>query len=277
MASLPGTIAPGVGSELSSSFWSDAQQRLTELTLEPPFGSHKAQLESLSVLMSLRTLSIRWGQIPQGYRGFRIERPSEIAAIRVTLRLPQLVYLSLGGFEEGELILSCPRLAEAWFIRTYQLCITIEEADLQSLVLINGQQLQFAAKSPVSQLQKLKAMFVSRCSEPGGCIIEDVALMPHLQTLFYQDFPAACMPTRFPQSLLELHLSPLDWHQGLPWGFKGLNNLKFMSFCPSCKSWDFTQPWDEFLPTESLEHVTLGSSKYIRENCGGKATFKRVL
>ena len=252
----------------SSSFWADLQQHLTYLRLWLRPGNAKAQLETIGTLTSLRELIINHRTYPHFY--------ADLSGEKLALKLPNLVIFHVGSPENGELLLSCPKLAEAWLCCTHNLHVKVEHAVLQKVVLINCKQIQFAVRSPETQFHNLKSLYVSTSSESGKHIIQDISHMQTLQTLTYGGFPAACMPTRFPQTLQSLSLNPNDWCGDLPRGLKELTTLKTLAFFTEHTAWDFTLPWEEYLPIDSLETVTLRSSKYIRQDDGGKATFVRV-
>ena len=256
-----------------SSFWANLQQHLTSLKLWFHTRNAKAQLDTIGTLTTLRELVINFPGT--GHRAY-----TDLAEEKLVLKLPHLAKLFLSCLENGELVLLCPKLAEVTFLCTHAMRIDVEHAVLKSLSLINCQQIQFAVRSPEAQLHNLESLDVSSGSELGRHIIQDVAQMQYLQTLTYRDFPAACMPTRFPQSLQSLDLYPDSWCGDPPGGLKELTNQKnltlFSNWPSQCMAWDFSLPWEEFLPTVSLETVILWSSKYVRHDDGGIASFVRV-
>ena len=89
--------------------------------------------------------------------------------------------------------------------------------------------------------------------------------MRRLQSLRYAGFPAACMPSVFPQSLQEVALYPLDWRHDLPLGLKDLQELESFSFNTRCKTWDIVKPLAELLPVDGLRYLALASRMYSEE------------
>ena len=196
---------------------------------------------------------------------------------RLTLRLPQLALLRVCNFGDGELVLSCPKLTEARFIEVKALRVKVEDAVLEILELRECKGVSLALNSAEYQLQGLKMLTVVKCREKGRQVIEDLDKMPHLQTLVYGNFPAACMPRWFPQKLQKISLHPVDWCCDLPRGLKELSKLVEFSFQSNSQSWVFMQPWEELLPMDSLKYVTLGSSRYVcLANLGGQRVFQQI-
>ncbi len=262
-----------------SSFWANLQQHLISLKLWMHTRDAKTQLDTIGMLTALRELVIN-------YPGTGDCLYTDLAGEKLVLKLPHLAIFSLSCLENGELIMACPKLAEVTFLCTHAMRIGVEHAVLKSLTLTNCQQIRFAVRSLGSQLHNLETLDVSSSSELGKHIIQDVGQMQHLHTLIYQDFPAACVPTRFPQSLQSLDLCPDGWCGDPPGGLEELptcselTNLKsltlFSNYGLQCTAWDFSLPWEEFCPIECLETVILWSSKYVRQEYGGKAAFVQV-
>ena len=73
-------------------------------------------------------------------------------------------------------------------------------------------------------------------------LTEDLGEMNCLQKLEYADFPQACMPRSFPQSLQEIELRPCDWFLDLPRGLKELHQLHSLQFDSDCESWEIRRP-----------------------------------
>lgn len=168
---------------------------------------------ALSMLMALRELEVccmvppLWSGIGPPFR--------DMSGERLTLKLPNLVSLRLEYLEEGRIILSCPSLIEARLKKTNPFCIEVHDNVLESLELQDCQGIRCVSPPPKGQLQSLKHLAVSGCSEEGQHLIESLAQMRQLQTLIYEDFPKACMPAEFPPGLCNIQLIPSDWCQDL--------------------------------------------------------------
>ena len=181
---------------------------------------------------------------------------------KLILELPRLVYLRLTSLAQGELVLSCPQLAEAWIECTVALHIHVEDAALTSLVLLDCKGLQCSVRSPEDQLLSLVELCVCGCDEVGRHLIQDVGLMRQLQRLDYQSFPAACMPQSFPDTLRAIRLFPHDWEFDLPSGLKHLDELEFFQCDSICDDWEIETSLEELLPLESLQHLEVGAHLY---------------
>ncbi|CAL5225796.1 g8572 [Coccomyxa viridis] len=107
-------------------------------------------------------------------------------------------------------------------------------------------------------------------------ILQDVDHMTHLEQLVYTDFPAACMPQSFPKSLQSITLFPQDRDYDVPRGLKALTNLTELTFGSGRMSWDPNVPLAELLLMDSLQTLTLGTSRYVRQDNAGKGIFKQV-
>ncbi len=254
----------GPGSKLSTS-WSDLQQHLTELKLQlyPMVGQSK-QMGALSMLSALRELGICCAMPPEQFESSPFW---DMSRESLTLNLPNLVSLELGHLEHGEVVLSCPKLTEAFFGTTKSFRIKVDDAALERLVLDSCGRVQCVLHSPEEQLQSLRTLLVSGCSEEGQHLIERLPQMRRLQKLKYLNFPAARMPTDFPQGLRKVRLCPIDCRHELPEGLKGLRKLTRISFNSDCRFWDITRPLAEFLPLSGLREVTLSGKVYMS---GGK-------
>ncbi len=255
-----GSGAIGAGPQLST-FWADLTQHLTDLklgiycTLD---GAH--DLGTLSTLTALRELSIA-ADAPLSMRADMSDDDdnSELRPyIEVALKLPHLAVLGIFGLQKGKVVLSCPKLADISLLSTNSLCIAVKDAALESLEFMQCERAQFAFELPGSQLQNLKDLTALGCSELHRHLIQDVSQMRSLQKLEYVNFPAACMPSSFPQSLREIDLYVQNWSLDLPKGLKDLHALRFFSFQSSCRPWRFTKPLAELLPMNSLETVQVG-------------------
>ena len=211
-------IAPGVGPELSS-FWASLQQHLIELSLWVCAKEvDGACLGSLSMLTALQRLEL-----------YGPHSLSDSPGKTFALKLPHLVSLYVTSLDQGELVLSCPELEiEAEFANSDFLRIMFEDADLDDLVLTKCDDIHVALAQ--DHLSKLKLLIVQKCSEVGRRLIEEVSQMRCLRTLAYDNFPEACMPTSFPDSLREVFLHPLSWSCNLPRGLKGIQELRIFSF-----------------------------------------------
>ncbi len=269
LAVSPGSIGC-VASPALTSFWAELQQHLTNLTLGLCPGKGNAQLGSLGTLTALKILSINKGRHhPQNPR-------RDLSGEKIALKLPNLACLSVSELQDGEFVLSCPKLEVAWCFNCKSIQVTLlEDDELGFLMLQDCIQVQVAGGRPEAQFCKLKDLAVSGCTELGRPIIQDISRMQHLERLLYTGFYTACLPTSFPQSLQSISLSPLDRHY-LPRGLKDLTNLTELTIKCNGMSWDINVPLAEVLPMNSLEQLTLGSYTYVREDSGGKNTFKMV-
>ena len=234
-------------------------------------GDTKAQLETIGMLKVVQHLRIGW------YPGPGYLRSGSLFGEKVALHLPHLAELYLLYLQDGELGLSCPKMAKAWIQDTKSLCIRVEAASLKFLLLEDCIGTELAATPPKdrSLLQNLTSLIVTRCYEPGRHIIEDVDEIPHLEVLIYQGFPAARMPKSFPRNLERINLYPLVWHCDLPEGLKELDRLEVFVFNTDFGSWKIKRLWAEMLPTHNLQSVKLGSLKYRRQESGGRVSFER--
>ncbi len=266
-------IAPaGAGPELSS-FGAHLEQHLTEVEVGLDPGEGKAwHVETLGMLTALRTLKFGCCPRPLG----EPHSYCNLSREKLGLKLQHLVCLWFIGFEEGELTLSCPKLAEAMFQGTNNVRIELEDAVPTSLRLTDCKDMQFAVTSPETQLQELADLAVIFCSEVGRHLIEDAGHMRRLEKLDYKPFPAARMPKCFPQSLCRLDLFALDWFQDLPAGLKDLHQLKDFWFSTDCSHWDVKRPLPELLPMDSpkLEIVSIGCHFYFRHGPEPKGPFE---
>ena len=241
-----GSTASCAGPTLSS-FWADLQQHLTNLTLGLRPGKSAAQLESLGRLTALTTLII-WGPVHSG------PPYHDMSGEKLALKLPNLCFLCVQNLKDGELVLSAPRVEQAWFINTKSLQITLLEVhDLDCLYLKKCKQVRVAGNALKKQLKKFRSLLVTNSSEVGRLIIQDLGQMQRLERLLYAGFPAACMPASFSQNLDSIALNPVGWYHDLPRGLKQCTKLRQLSFCTNRESWDFTKPWTELVSLDSLE------------------------
>ena len=265
------SISPGAAPQLSS-FWAKLQQHLTNQKIELRPGKRNMQLESLGSLTALKSLMI----MPEG--PYRPGPPRyDMSGAKLVLKLPNLCFLFVCGLSNGELVLSGPKVEHAWFCNSKSFQVSMMELhDLDCLVMKECKEIQVAGDALEKQLQKFRSLIVSGSTEVGRLLIEDLGKMQRLKILSYSGFPAACLPRSFPQSLEDINLSPSNWYRDLPKGLKQCTKLKTLDFCTNRTSLYFTKPWTELVPTESLEEVTLGQTKYVRQSNAGKAEFRQV-
>ncbi len=253
-----------------STFWEDLKQHLTELTLAVYHHEGKAQhLQSLGMLTALQKLKFDGRTPPSGAGGSAVVGKPPHCSLpgkKLALSLPHLTSLRLSGLKAGAIVLSCPKLAEISLVDTQLLRLKIEDAALESLVLYQCEPVQFALKSPETQLQKLRSLSVRHCSEAGRHLIQDISQMSSLQTLCYGNFAAACMPSSFPQGLQDVSLSPDDWCLNLPEGLEELHELREFRFNTPRRPWEFTVPLASLLPVHSLERVGVAHHRYQRRD-----------
>ena len=265
MASV--SSATGADSELSS-FPANLSQHLTKLTLtltpkivtQNPQAGKVHHLHALGMLTALQELELGCVVRPDWDRIY-----CDLAGEKLIWKLPHLISLRMQLFNQGGVVLSCPKLAKAEFTETISLHVEVEHAALESLTLFECYNLRHTLRSPQDQLQALRSLDVSLCSEIGRHLIEDVPCMRQLQKLKYgalRGFPAACMPACFPHSLQQLELMPLSWDCDLPGGMKELHELTYLSFAPRGDAWVIVQPLHELLPFDCLEMLELGSRFY---------------
>ena len=256
------TIPAGAAPELSS-FWANVKQHLTVLSLEVTSGEGTTKdIRTLGMLTALRWLRV--GGSFSHYDESYVDMSGEV----LDLKLPHLVFLRLAFVRHGKLVLSCPKLKKAWFDETKQLDIRIEDAILKYLLLDYCDEVDLAISSPRIQLRNLMVLRVWQCSEVGRRLIENLKHMARLADMVYEDFPAACMPASFQQSLEHIQLHPLDWRHDLPEGLKELSRPTSFRFRGKRKFWKMTRPLAEFLPVDRLKSLYLGDQKYVRQGDG---------
>ena len=259
------SIAPGASPE-HISFWTSLKHHLTSLRLVVCAGKARAEhFGALGMLTALQELSIGSAFPPSSYEAEDKNPRRDLLGQKLALKLPHLTSLEFQCFKHVELILSCPKLATVEFLENRSMHIILEDAFLQSLGLVKCKKVMFAMHAPENQLQHLDTLCVRDCSEEGGYMIESVGLMKNLRALHYTDFPAACMPSAFPQKLEEVALYPLGWCDDLPEGLRGLQKLKSFHFNTTCTSWKVSRPLAELLPMASLRCLTLASYTYQDE------------
>ena len=264
------SIAPRVDHK-TSFFWGKMEQHLTELTLSVCPGNGKAQdLKPLGALKALRNLIVRPGCSSRSL--FCRDPYCNLSEETLALKLPNLTSLRWRQLGYGKLVLSCPKLAGAFFDHTQSLHIILEDAAPTYLTLCGCETTQVAVQSAADQFRNLESLILMKCSEAGTCLIEYLGHMRRLDVLDYGDFPAACMPSSFPQSLRQIVLCPVGWCHDLPGGLKELHKLTDFCLKTKCKSWSITRPLHELLPMDNLEFLKLEISdirmhSYAREEC----------
>ena len=266
-------IVPSAGPKLFT-FLTALKQQLTGLTIAIDPDTFKAHhclrhLGALAMLPALQELGVESAR-----SGFvSVLEPEEpyldLLGEELVLKLPHLVSFRLEGIQQGKLILACPELAEVELSDTRFLNLNIGDAILASLKLKSCEGVQVIMDCVGKQLQNLECLVLSKCGKVGRELIGYVSKLKHLQELEYTAFPTACMPQRFPQSLVRLSLAPSDWRSNVPKGLKKLHRLKDLTFRSDFRTWAITRPLAELLPTKSLQNLTLESRKYICE--GAKA------
>ena len=193
-----GHTSSGAGPQLLS-FSKNLQQHLTELSLRMnPKEVRVRHLRALTTLTALQKLQLHASYYQD------LERET------LALKLPNLVSLHMYAFKQGEIFISCPKLAEAVFKGTKSLDIDLEDAALDNLVLVGCKMVIFNLYSSENQLENLRSLCVIGCSELGTHLIERVSHMRHLRSLVYRDFPATCMPRSFPHGLQTSELAPSE-------------------------------------------------------------------
>ena len=260
-----GGPAIGAGPELTS-FGLQLKHHLTELELCIETGKGEPRhLETLGMFTALKVL--KFGHdLPEG-------KPisyCNLSGERIAMKLKHLVCLKLWGFKGGEVVLSCPKLAEVHALYMRNVSIWVEGDGLTILKLIRCIGFRVAMASPEEQLQNLRDLVVCNCAEVGKLLIEYASQVTGLEKLEYRPFPAACMPATFQQSLQTLYLHPEDWSHNLPAGLNGLHELKEIRFDSFCNHWDIVRPLPELLPMDSpkLESITVGCHSYFRTGPG---------
>lgn len=246
LALVSSSIALGAG---LSSFSAKVKQHLTELTITLDHKNRGAQpLEGRCMLTALQTLRLDSGCI-------------DLSGETLHLKLPRLCSLHMSKVKQGELVLTCPSLAEARFDNTKSLRIKVEEAALTSLVLFGCMEAQFALRSAVDQLENLETLRIELGSEVGRDLIEDIGQMRRLQELVYDDIPIARIPRRFPQRLQTMSLYSFDWFQDVAKSRVALA----ARLVHDCKSWDdrTARRLPELLPIDSLDYVQLAALEGI--------------
>lgn len=262
VAMATNSLALGASPELSS-FGAQLKHHVTELEVPMKPGKGKGQhLEILGKLTALQKLKAGYGHPLGEWHGLSGEK--------VALKLPHLVSLTLCGFGEGQVVLSCPKLAEAQLTDLHHMCIWVENEDLTSLHLSDCRGVQIAMASPKDRFRNLRKLEVWYCSEVDRHLIEYADQMKRLEVLKYRPFPAACMPTSFPQSLRTVDLYALDWSRNLPAGLEQLYELEDLWFSTDCRHWDIESPLPELLPIDSLKLVSLSLGCHWYYRCEGK-------
>ena len=235
-----------------SLFREELRKHLTELSLL--LYPHEAQcFGNVGMLTALQRLEL----LPmEGVWCGPVRR--KLAGQKLDLKLPHLVSLRLFYLENGELVLTCPKLAEAQLQGMASMRIEVKEAAMNRLVLHGCGGVQNLVESLKDKLQSLESLSIDYCADVGRQIIEDLCQMTSVQTLEFRNFTAACLPRSFPQSLLKLKMFTFyKWHVSLPEGLKELHRLKSFQ-CDVERAWEITRPLEELLPVDNLEEIQLG-------------------
>ncbi len=252
------------------SFKEQLKKHLTELTLVLyPYKAHS--LGNVSMLTALQRLELPIHFTPGWYGPLM----RDLEGQKIVLKLPHLVFLRLDFFRNGELVVICPKLAEARFRAMASMRIEVEEAALSCLSLAGCDRVKGLVESLKDKLQRLETLIFRHCGDVGVHLTNDICKMTCLQTLKYTGFLAACVSSSFLQSLHEmqglheLNLCPNDWPLDLPEGLKGLHQLKMFRFDSNCVAWEIRRPLNELLPVDNLEELQLGC--HTLDCTGGKA------
>ena len=144
------------------------------------FGEHNAQdLEDLGMFVALQRLSI----VP-----LDPEYPcSSLGEQSVALKLPSLTSLRLGCIEEGEFVLSCPKL-KAMSLDGISLHIKVADATLTYLWLDGSTDVQVDLSE--DQLESLCTLIIKGRNEVGRHLAENICHMRNLKHLELLDFPS---------------------------------------------------------------------------------------
>ena len=155
----------------------------------------------LGLLTSLKTLRIQCVKYTERHAEYH-----DMSGKTVVLKLPHLASLQLRAFQQGQLVLSCPKLAVAHILKTKSLRIVVEDASLAEVELYRCEMIHFAMHEPEEQLKTLRSLKVRECTEVDKHLIENVGKMTRLQVLDYRNFSASRMPKSFPQKLEQIYL-----------------------------------------------------------------------
>ena len=146
-------------------FQAGLKQHLTELTITIYPDSFEVQrLGALAMLPALQTLEVKCYR----HTGLSLLGPEaylNLLGEELAWELPHLVFLWLEGFQQGQVVVACPRLAKAELFDTISFGINIGDAVLTSLKLESCEEVQIAMNSDEEQLQSLKTLIVKYCSE----------------------------------------------------------------------------------------------------------------
>ena len=211
-----GGAVPDLGPS-TSIFWANVQQHLTVLSLfVRRKGGEVRYLDSLNMLVALKSLTLK-----QDFPVFlhpvainlSITPPPchRMLGETLTLNLPNLVELDWHYVQplQKELILPCPKLAHAVFVGLESVRIKVEHATLEYLTLA-GHNIMLVLECPEVQLKNLRSLNVDEGSETGQHLAQDLDQRTNLKYLRCVNFPAACMPRSFSESLQDIELHSLD-------------------------------------------------------------------
>ena len=152
-------------------------------------------------MLALQSLRISYQQqMHLGYHNLQSQDHTNFE-MRLALALPYLITLELYALERGDVILTCPMLAEARFLLASSLRIKVEDAALASLVFAGCERVELVDSRTEDHFLGIQSLEVSSSGELGRHLIEGIGQMSRLQKFAYRSFPAACMPRSFPPSL----------------------------------------------------------------------------
>ena len=146
-----------------SRHWADLQQHLTKLMLALYHERDEAQdLETLNALVQLQILEIIFQSRSCDWQS-RDQNPD---GERLALTLPHLSFLEVSGLKQGDVFLTCPKLAEARFQSADSLRMKIEHAALASLHFWHCQKVEFLDGANVDNFLEIQSLEV--ISSRGG-------------------------------------------------------------------------------------------------------------
>ena len=145
------------------------------------------QLESLGSLTALKSLMI----MPEGPYCPGPPR-YDMSGAKLMLKLPNLCFLFVCGLSNGELVLSGPKVEHAWFCNSKSFQVSMMELhDLDCLVMKDCKEIQVAGDALEKQFPKFRSLIVSKSSEVGRHLIEDLGRMQRLERVVLLRFPCS--------------------------------------------------------------------------------------
>lgn len=142
---------PSENCQSVDSFWADMIQHLTDLDLRLDYEVHDAQdLESLGMFTALRELRIA----PDFELGS--DGDNSLEGQSVALEIPNLCSLRIKSSEQGEFVLSCPKLSYISVHYGVSLHKKVEKAALRDLWLASNQDVRLDL--PALQLESLHCL-----------------------------------------------------------------------------------------------------------------------